>query len=204
MFVLPLELLFSSHGLLILLLLSSCRDLWLETLGLDSLLELCLKTCGLDISLGQGLLQGVLFGIGMSLFTKSQLSLTLHEVVVLELFLLKKSSEHVTSTKLTGTVLTLTKLTLFTRVPGTDSKPSGLGGNAARSPAPCPFPGQRCPFCLLFCHDKWLNSSSLHLIFAFQVLYAVICSFLVPPLLNLEWQICYSTHANYFHLHLWL
>ena len=100
----------------------------------------------------------------MSLFTKSQLSLKLQEVVDLELFLLKscqtwncfycKSSEHVTSTKLTGTVLTLTKLTLFTRVPGTDSKQLQLGGNAARSPAPCPFPGQRCPFCQLFCHDK--------------------------------------------------
>ena len=72
----------------------------------------------------------------------------------MELFLLKKSSERVTSTKLTGTVLTLTKLKLFTRVPGTDSKQSRLGGNAARSPAPCPFPGQRCPSCQLFCHDK--------------------------------------------------
>ena len=45
----------------------------------------------------------------------------------LELFLLEKSSEHETSTKLTGAVLTLTNLMLFTRVPGTDSKPSGLG-----------------------------------------------------------------------------
>ena len=58
------------------------------------------KTHGLDswpdVLFGLDSLQGVLFGIGMALFKKSIQSLTLQEVVDLELFLLKKSSEHVT------------------------------------------------------------------------------------------------------------